>query len=69
MVIGKDSDAGRDWGQEEKGKTEDEVTGWHLHPPLPSPSTRFCSQPASLLTTTSATLTLQVPSWCLPSVF
>ena len=26
---GKDSDAGRDWGQEEKGKTEDEVAGWH----------------------------------------
>ena len=26
---GKDSDAGRDWGQEEKGTTEDEMTGWH----------------------------------------
>ena len=26
---GKDSDAGRDWGQEEKGTTEDEVAGWH----------------------------------------
>ena len=25
---GKDSDAGRDWGQEEKGKTEDEMAGW-----------------------------------------
>ena len=25
----KDSDAGRDWGQEEKGKTEDEMPGWH----------------------------------------
>ena len=25
----KDSDAGRDWGQEEKGMTEDEMTGWH----------------------------------------
>ena len=24
-----DSDAGRDWGQEEKGTTEDEMTGWH----------------------------------------
>ena len=23
------SDAGRDWGQEEKGKTEDEMAGWH----------------------------------------
>jgi len=22
-------DAGRDWGQEEKGKTEDEMAGWH----------------------------------------
>ena len=27
--IGKDPDAGRDWGQEEKGTTEDEVAGWH----------------------------------------
>ena len=23
------TDAGRDWGQEEKGKTEDEIVGWH----------------------------------------
>ena len=28
-TIGKDSDAGRDWGQEEKGTTEDEMVGWH----------------------------------------
>ena len=28
-LIGKDSDAGRDWGQEEKGTTEDEMGGWH----------------------------------------
>ena len=28
-LIGKDSDAGRYWGQEEKGMTEDEITGWH----------------------------------------
>ena len=28
-LIGKDFDAGRDWGQEEKGTTEDEVAGWH----------------------------------------
>ena len=28
-LIGKDSDAGRDWGQEEKGTTEDERAGWH----------------------------------------
>ena len=28
-LIGKDSDAGRDWGQEEKGTTEDELSGWH----------------------------------------
>ena len=27
-LIGKDSDAGRDWGQEEKGKPEDEMAGW-----------------------------------------
>ena len=25
----KDSDAGRDWGQEEKGMTKDEMAGWH----------------------------------------
>ena len=28
-LIGKDSDAGRDWGPEEKGTTEDEMAGWH----------------------------------------
>ena len=29
-LIGKDSDAGRAWGQEEKeGMTEDEMVGWH----------------------------------------
>ena len=28
-VIGKVSDAGRYWGQEEKGTTEDEMAGWH----------------------------------------
>ena len=27
-LTGKDSDAGRDWGQEEKGTTEDKMTGW-----------------------------------------
>ena len=27
--IGKDPDAGKDWGQEEKGTTEDEMVGWH----------------------------------------
>ena len=26
---GKDPDAGRDWGQEQKGMTEDEMAGWH----------------------------------------
>ena len=29
LVIGKDCDAGRDWGQEKKGTTEDEMAGWH----------------------------------------
>ena len=29
--FGKDSDAGRDWGQEEKGTTEDEMAGRHHH--------------------------------------
>ena len=28
-LIGKDCDAGRDWEQEEKGMTEDEMAGWH----------------------------------------
>ena len=28
-LIGKEPDAGRDWGQEEKGMTEDELVGWH----------------------------------------
>ena len=28
-LIRKFSDAGRDWGQEEKGTTEDEMAGWH----------------------------------------
>ena len=28
-LVGKDPDAGRDWGQEEKGTTEDEMAGWH----------------------------------------
>ena len=27
--IRKDPDAGKDWGQEEKGTTEDELVGWH----------------------------------------
>ena len=29
VLIVKDRDAGRDWGQEEKGTTEDEMAGWH----------------------------------------
>ena len=29
MIPLKDSDNGRDWGQEEKGMTEDEMAGWH----------------------------------------
>ena len=28
-LIGKDPDAGRDWGQKEKGMTENEMAGWH----------------------------------------
>ena len=28
-LMRKDSDVGRDWGQEEKGMTEDEMAGWH----------------------------------------
>ena len=29
VLIGKDSDAGSDWGREEKGTTEAEMAGWH----------------------------------------
>ena len=29
LIIWKDPDAGRDWGREEKGTTEDEIFGWH----------------------------------------
>ena len=29
-LIGKAPDAGKDWGQEEKGTTENEMVGWHL---------------------------------------
>ena len=29
LLIGNDSDAERDWGQEEKGMTEDEMARWH----------------------------------------
>ena len=29
FLAGKDPDAGRDWGQEEKGTTDDEMVGWH----------------------------------------
>ena len=28
-LIGKDPDAGRDWGKEKKGMSEDEMAGWH----------------------------------------
>ena len=28
-MLSKDFDAGRDWGQEKKGTTEDEMVGWH----------------------------------------
>ena len=28
-LIGKDSDAGKDWRQKEKGTAEDEMVGWH----------------------------------------
>ena len=31
-LIGKDSDAQRDWGQEEKEMIEDEMAGWHHRP-------------------------------------
>ena len=29
QLLGKEPDAGKDWGQEEKGVTEDEMVGWH----------------------------------------
>ena len=30
QLTGKDSEAGKDWGQEKKGVTEDKIVGWHL---------------------------------------
>ena len=30
QLIGKDTDAGKDWWQEEKGMTEDRIIGWHF---------------------------------------
>ena len=30
-LIGKDPNAGKDWGQEENGMTEEEMAGWHHH--------------------------------------
>ena len=32
QLIGKDPDAGKDWGQQEKGTTEDEMVGWRTNP-------------------------------------
>ena len=29
VCVSTNVDAGRDWGQEEKGTTEDEMAGWH----------------------------------------
>ena len=29
LIIGKDPDAGKEWGQEEKEVAEDEMVGWH----------------------------------------
>ena len=29
LMLGSDSESGRDWGQEEKGTTEDEMAVWH----------------------------------------
>jgi len=29
QLTGEDPDAGRDWGQEEKGMTENEMAGWY----------------------------------------
>ena len=29
QLIGKDPDAGKDWGQKEKRASEDEMAGWH----------------------------------------
>ena len=31
LLLGKDPDAGKDWRQEEKGTTEDEIVEWHHH--------------------------------------
>ena len=43
-LIGKDPDAGKDWGQDEKGITEDEMVGWHHQlPELVMDSEAWCA--------------------------
>ena len=44
-LLDKDPDAGRDWGQEEKGMTEDEMAGWHHQ----LDGHRFGSSPGSVM--------------------
>ena len=62
-LIGKDSDAGRDWGQKEKGTTEDEMAGWHhlVHPNLISES-NFSSTSMRLFSSLSTFLWHHFPT-------
>ena len=47
--IGKDSDAGRDWGQEQKGMTEDEMAVWHHRLNGPRGEALFrCARPSGV---------------------
>ena len=47
-LIGKDFDAGRDWGQEEKGTTEDEMVAWHHWLRVNSKSWWWTGRPGAL---------------------
>ena len=60
-LIGKDSDAGKDWGQEETGATDDEIVGWHHQLSL-----SVVSDSATSWTATHQASLLIVNSWNLP---
>ena len=58
QLIGKDSDAGRDWGQEEKGTTEEEMAGWGPVPLLSHSAPGWAVQLSLPYMTTGKTIAL-----------
>ena len=71
QLTGKDSDAGNDWGQEEKGMTVDEIVGLqHTRLPCPLLSPRVCSNSCPSSQWCHLTILSSVPPlFLLPSVF